>query len=504
VLFRSVATDLVTNAVNASVNLFLRDVSTGVTRLVGVNRDGTGTGVNSVNDLALNADGRYVAFGASATDLDPLAPSGTDQVYFWDRLAGTNRLVSINVTGTAEGSLWSDHPRITPDGRFVVFESYAYDLVTGDLNGEPDVFLRDMVLGCTVLVSVNANGTDSGAGSSGRASVSTNGQFVAFASQADDLVAGDKNWTGDVFLRDIQARTTVRVSTNDLGVEARSPVISPDGRYVAYMSGGDDAAMARGGGSSPAGLYVYDRIKSSNRLICETSDSSGRLMFSADSRFMAFESNNDQLVANDANGQTDVFVLNLTNGSISLVSVNCDGSGSGHSYSSRPAISGDGRFVAFNSDATDLAPGIHESTGVFLRDRLAGVTRLVSRNLQNTGGANSVAFRPVISDDGGTVAFESSAYDLTDNDANGRGDIFIWALATPSPSLTIARTNNQVQISWPASAGGWMLERTNALRTVSAPWPKVPPPYQTNGGVISVTITNTPAVGNQFFRLHKP
>jgi Tol biopolymer transport system component len=206
----------VANDTNGITNdIFVRDLQMGTTTLVSVNRFGTGSGSGESGSPpfispAISADGRYVVFSSLASDLVANDTNGTFDVFVRDLQMGTTALVSVNRFGTGSGNSASFFsPVISADGRFVAFPSLASDLVANDTNGTNDVFVRDLQMGTTVLVSVNQFGTGSGNGSSpptpqpSRYVISADGRFVAFQSEASDLVANDTNGTTDVFVRPV-------------------------------------------------------------------------------------------------------------------------------------------------------------------------------------------------------------------------------------------------------------------------------------------------------------
>ena len=189
---------------------FFVDVSGVVTRLVSINRFGTGSGngFSPANPPTISADGRFVAFASLASDLVANDTNGANDVFVRDLQLGTTTVVSINRFGTGSGNGSSSGARISLDGRFVAFASLASDLVANDTNGATgDVFVRDLQLGTTSLASVNRFGTGSGnnVSSDGVPAISADGRFLAFQSVASDLVANDTNGaTVDVFVRDLQ------------------------------------------------------------------------------------------------------------------------------------------------------------------------------------------------------------------------------------------------------------------------------------------------------------
>ena len=351
----------------------------GVTSRVSVASDGRQAIPNGYlyAQPAISADGRFVAFASSASNLVAGDTNGVPDVFVRDRLAGVTRRVSVGASGQANH--FSADPAISADGRFVAFESGASNLVAGDTNGKSDVFVRDRLAGVTRRVSVGVGGQANY--TSNIPAISADGRFVAFDSGASNLVAGDTNGTDDVFVWDRLAGVTRRVSVGGSG-------------------------QANNGSYSPA--------------------------VSADGRFVAFESFASNLVAGDTNGKADVFVRDRLAGVTRRVSVGAGGQA--NSDSGTPTISADGRFVAFLSGASNLVPGDTNGTyDVFVRDRLAGVTRQMS--VGAGGQANDYSAFPAISANGRSVAYESYASNLVRGDTNGALDVFVRdPLLGPAPS----------------------------------------------------------------------
>ena len=195
----------------------------------------------------LSHDGRYVLFSSTANNLMlatnnnpiPLNVPAMLNVFLRDRTNATTSLVSVNVSGVAGGNGDSVAIDISTNGRYALFESSASDLVPGDTNNATDVFVRDLVSGATVLVSVNTNGV-AGNGTSGSSAITPDGRYVAFVSTASDLVPSDTNGIPEIFVRDLQTGTTVLASVGAASTStlypspnSAAPVITPDGRYVA-------------------------------------------------------------------------------------------------------------------------------------------------------------------------------------------------------------------------------------------------------------------------------
>jgi len=369
VAFWSFASNLVPGDTNGLSDVFVRDRATGTTTLISVG-DGGLQGNGSSFDPSISADGRYVAFASDSDNLTPDDTDGTYDVFVRDRVAGTTTLVA------SDASRESVSPSISGEGRYVAF-------VSGDRNGNfLDVFVRDRVLGTTTLVSEAADGSN-GNSLSYSPSMSADGRYVAFVSRASNLVPEDTNTAEDVFVRSVAAGTTTRAS------------VASDG--------------------SQANLYGYSYSPS----------------ISADGRYVAFASSASNLVPEDTNAVTDVFVRDRVAGATTRVSVATDGS-QGNSYSHWPSLSADGRYVAFASNASNLAvPGATHSHGlnVFVADRLAGTTTQVSvANDGSPGNGSELGFSAPytsISADGRYVAFRSDASNLVSGHTNGAHDVFL-------------------------------------------------------------------------------
>jgi tricorn protease-like protein len=332
-----------------------------------------------------------VAFDSSASNLVPGDNNDARDIFVHNRKSGKTKRVNVRSNGNeAEGgeisfpggsfSLGSSAPSISPNGRFVAFQSVATNLVTGDDNGEDDIFVHDRKNGKTKRVSVRSNGTESD-GRNFSPSISADGLLVAFWSNATNLVGGDINGDDDVFVHNRENGKTKRVSVRSNGDEAE------------------------GGTSSQPSI-------------------------SANGRFVAFSSTATNLVPDDDNGDRDVFVHNRKNGKTKRVSVRSNGDEAegegGSSGSSSPSISPNGRFVAFRSDATNLVTGDNnESDDIFVHDRKNGRTKRVSVRSNGTEAEGGISSESSMSATGRVVAFSSTATNLVGGDANGVNDIFV-------------------------------------------------------------------------------
>jgi Tol biopolymer transport system component len=346
--------------------------------------------------------------------------------------------VSVDGAGIeGDGESYCIGPALSKDGRFVGFGSFATNLVSGDLNGRFDLFVRDRSTGVVERVSVDSAGGEGNGAAHLPLSITPDGRFVAFASDADNLVAGDTNGATDVFVRDRATGTTERVSVDSAGGESKGgkskiggeyPSLSADGRYVAFTGYGDDLVAGDSNGS--ADVFVHDRTTGATERV--SVDSAGaqagggslQPVLSADGHTVAFASEADDLVAGDANHAWDVFVRDLVSGVTERVSVDSLGlEGNGDSY--RPSLSDSGSIVVFTSLAKNLVAGdANQATDVFVHDRASGLTERVS--VDSSGGeAAGGSEYATVSSDGNRIAFDSQAANLVAGDTNGQWDVFL-------------------------------------------------------------------------------
>jgi Tol biopolymer transport system component len=376
VAFKSSATNLVAGDLNGLDDAFVHDRQTGTTECVSVDLAGLpGNGASALFGIAISSDGRFVAFQSEATNLIVSDLGGYRDIFVRDRQTGTTECVSVDSAGN-QGNYHSRFPSISPDGRFVSFSSAASNLAPGDTNGLVDVFLRDRLNGTTVRISVDSTGAEANQQSL-LSAVSADGRFVAFDSTATNLVAGDTNGVRDIFLRDVLNGTTVRVSVDAGGaqgnLDSANPCISADGRFVAF----DSAASNLVPGDTNAVRDAFMRDLQTGTIERVSVDAGGVQgtgnstypALSADGRFVAFDSAASNLVAGDTNAFRDCFVRDRQSGTVERVSVDTAGT-QGDSLSSIPSLSANGGRVAFQSYATNLVAGdTNVLYDVFLRDR---------------------------------------------------------------------------------------------------------------------------------------
>ncbi len=321
---------------------------------------------------------------------------------------------------------------ISADGRYVVFESAASNLVPGDTNGFEDIFVHDRWTGATERVSVDSSGAQADSESYAPA-ISADGRYVAFESVADNLVPGDTNVWGDYFVHDRLSGTTERVNVDSSGAQAdyssgyAAPAISADGRYVAFQSEADN--LVAGDTNVAQDVFVHDRQTGATEMVSvDSAGIQGTIdsvlpSISADGRFVAFMSLANNLAVGDTNVASDVFVHDRQTGTTEIVSVDSSGV-AGWSDASFPSISSDGRYVAFDT-LTNLEGGIPNGyIDVYVHDRQTGTTELVSADSTGAEG-NGVSDRASLSADGRFVVFESQATSLVPGDTNALSDIYV-------------------------------------------------------------------------------
>ncbi len=422
----------------------------GNTTRVSVASDGTQSNNDSYNP-SISADGRFVAFESEATNLVSGDTNNFRDIFVHDRQTGQTTRVSVASDGT-QSNQHSYNPSISADGRFVAFESVASNLVSGDTNNHPDIFVHDRQTGQTTRVSVASDGAQANDFSS-NPSISADGRYVAFISVANNLVSGgdtepptlpsttslpnntasgDTGVDHDVFVHDRQTGATTLVSVAMDGSEgngySEEVSISADGRYVAFRSGASN--LVSGDTNNHPDIFVRDLQTNQTTRVSVASDGTQANNFSfepsisADGRYVAFMSWADNLVSGDTNSDWDVFVHDRQTGATIRVSV-ATGGGQAAGRSQSPSISADGRYVAFASSASNLVSGdTNNHPDIFVHDRQTGVTMRVS--VASDGTQTFVfSFDPSISADGRYVAFGSEADNLVSGDTNGRYDIFV-------------------------------------------------------------------------------
>ena len=411
-------------------------VAAGTTERVSVASDGS-EGDDGSTFATMSPDGRYVAFRSLASNLVAGDTNAACDIFVHDRETGATERVSVASDGTeGNGDCWF-FPSFSADGRYVSFESEASNLVPDDTNGVVDVFVHDRQTGFTERVSIASDGAQallSGGMATviGGPSLSADGRYVAFHSQAWNLVSGDANDAFDIFVHDRQTGVTERVSIVSDGAEGNShsysPSISADGRYVAFQSEASD--LVPDDTNAAFDVFVHDRQTGATERMSLAGDGAQGNQhsffpsISADGRYLTFQSDATNLVAYDTNGVGDVFVRDRDTGEIERVSLGSDGT-QGNQDSGGASISGSGRYVAFESAASGLVPGDgNDARDVFVRDRDTGTTELLSVADDGAQGGGDSGLSSM-SADGRHVSFYSAASDLVADDTNDAIDVFV-------------------------------------------------------------------------------
>ena len=371
---------------NYNTDIFIRDFVENTISLVSVGNGSVVANGNSQN-ADISGGGRYVVFESNADNLVPenvLEDSGGyNDIFFKDLKTNTTQRISLAYNGYQANDSSYD-PQISNNGRYVVFESDADNLVPDDTIGNRDIFIRDLFEGTIERVSLTADNTETYSNSY-NPSVSADGRYVVFESDGSDFVAGDSNsyYTTDIFVRDLVEDTTKRVSVAIDGFSGNSSSddasISTNGRYVVFESNADN--LVPDDTNNRTDIFVRDLIEGTTRRVSvagdgfdtEANDNSYNASISANGRYVFFESFADNLISGDTNGSSDIFVRDLVNGTTERVSVTNDpeeSQGNGSSFTS--SISADGRYVAFNSDASNFVfedEVYYAPRDIFLRDR---------------------------------------------------------------------------------------------------------------------------------------
>lgn len=494
VAFLSEASNLVAGDTNGIGDIFVRDRVAGTTTRVSVTD--TGEQANRMaNGPTISADGRYVVFSSSATNLAPEHPRVVTSVFIHDRERATTRLVSVGATDST-----SHVAAVDGSGRYVAFVSGSALLAPGDNNGTSDLFVRDLVLGVTRPLSVHPDGRFPASSSGGPIALSANGAYVAFgsraselvgdalarsllyvapttrtsdvervsvgpggvegssdtvavnagnestrrlalshdgrycafASRADNLVPGDTNGLADAFRRDRQAGTVTTASVGLTGGELALGVsevsLSPDGRWLAFVSSA--STLVSGDSNAVDDVFMRDLEAGATLWVSRAMGpadglgSSRGVHVGGAGRCVVFTSTVPNLVAGDVNGVADVYLYDLEREQIERISVGLGGVNA-NGASDSPFVTPDCRQVAFVSVATNLVPNDNNAWGdVFVRDRTLSTTSRVS--VTSTGAeGNGASYSPALSDDGRVVAFESDATNFQAGDGAGLRDVFV-------------------------------------------------------------------------------
>ena len=500
---------------------------------------------DDVRNVVLSANGRYATYSTAATDLVAGASGETgENVYIWDRDApalAANRLVSHDAgSALVRGNRDSSEPRISHDGRYLVFGSWATNLVAGaETNWQLNIYLWDRDAAASEAIRLVSHTPSSspptgGDGFSFDARISGDGRFVTFTTSSTDLgpdpVRGpvhelEPNPPGGasgppappppptniyIWNRDAPtASANQRVSIPDErqgdqhDVHANESVVSDDGRYVAYRSFTRDFAPGLPDPVlPPTDIFLWDREApgpSAHRLVSHStagvavSSNAEALQpaLSGDGSVVAFTSSATDLVAGDLYF-TDVFAAETAALEVELVSglssllpwpAATGSAGSGTAYAPGPTVSEDGRFAVFTSGAIDLAPGLAgpASWNVYLWDAFTRRARLVSRafdnaNRRSDGGSGSA----YLSADGRWIYFQSDATDLVAGSSGGTdSNVYLWdrdapaasaiRLVSHTPAGATVRSNSECRWMSPSADGRYISYTSDSTDLIPGP-----------------------------------
>ncbi len=412
-----------------------------VTSRVSVRSDGGQAAGQSVSP-SISADGQWITYTSFAPNLVDNDTNNGRDVFLFDRDTGLTRRVSVRSNGD-QATGQSYHPAISADGRWITYTSNAANLAHNDTNNSADVFLFDRDTGFTRRVSVLSNGDQATGGESVFPAISADGRWITYYSGATNLVDNDTNDTTDVFLFDRDTGLTRRVSVRSNGDQVTGggswhPAISADGRWITYTSFAPN--LVDNDTNDTTDVFLFDRDTGVTRRVSVRSNGdqatggySGHPAISADGRWITYTSNAANLVDNDTNNTEDVFLFDRDTGLTRRVSVRSNGDqATGYSY--LPAINADGRWTTYMSFAANLVDNdTNNTTDVFLFDRDSGVTRRVSVRSDGgqAGGSSGARLdeeeedHPAISAEGQWITYHLGATNLVDDDTNTTADVFL-------------------------------------------------------------------------------
>jgi Tol biopolymer transport system component len=459
VAFSSNGPNLVTNSLVGDYHLYVRDLLLAVTTLVDADTNGVGCSVGPSTAPRLSADGRSVAFESFDANLVADDRNHAYDLFLRDMLIGTNELISVHhptlPSGSPNGPSLVGPFSVSGSGRYIAFGSDGDNLVANDTNGFRDVFVRDLLLGTTTLVSANTNGVPADNLSSEPA-ISSDARYVAFTSSADDLVPGDTNKTQDVFIRDLQSGTTFLVSSNRNGTgpgnnTSYSPIVIAGGRFVLFRSKATD--LTAGSFTGTENLFLRDLQLATNYALT-TSGVLGAAV-TPDGRLIAYGGSNaivylwDTLAAETiyTNALGPAFCLGISPDGNRLACLTTNtlfalDRAASTKWQIGPALAVPHSNLRFSADSRFLtyAGPVSGTNQVFLYDFQTGTNLLLS---QAPGGlADGLSDSPDISADAHLVAYRSFATNLTPGDGNGVPDLFLYDVFTGSTSLLSATRFN--------------------------------------------------------------
>jgi Tol biopolymer transport system component len=452
-VFASSAKNIATNEDKSlNLQLFRFDLPAGGTALISINQNNEPANAEAAS-VAISSNANQIVFASRANNLVPNDTNQASDIFLWEASNSNPRLVSVAVDGTSSAANpsplasrpLSENPKLSEHGRRVVFESYSTNLVANPKDpARRDIFARDLSSNITTLVSINTNGT--GANADVRLPVvSPDGRFVSFVSSATDLVPVEIPHGEHLFVRDLENGTTTWLSRDllTMGEYTNTP---PGYRFVDHAMSADGKIFAykiTHPSTPQVWVYRYDLNEDATLLLSLGSFDRSAPQLSPDGRFTAYEDG------------SSIYVWDQLLNSNILVTVSSTGSTPANGVSQTPALSRDGRYVAFVSSASDLvmntANGLFQ---VFLRDLQSGTTRLLSRSTNGVAANAGHEFVvPALAPDGSSVAFESDATNLVDNDGNNSSDIFLYDVSTETLRVVSESNSAKPATSRPQPSG---------------------------------------------------
>lgn len=373
----------------------------------------------------ISADGRYVAFDSEATNLTAVDVNNAGDVFLRDLILGTTSLISLTSTGTqVDGG--SGNPSISGDGHFVAFESDSTNLTgTADTNGFTDIYVKDTQTGTVARASLTSTSGEPNSDSTWP-SISGDGRYVVFDSDADNLVPNDTNGAGDIFVRDMQTGTTlgVSISGNAGGFDGS---ISLDGRFVVFNSSSSNLVPDDANGVMDVFVYSVQTGQimraSVNSSGVQGDHSSIEPSISGDGRYVTFSSSSNNFTTLDTYGYSHLYVRDMQMGTTTLASYKDGYVMVGESDSSE--IAANGRYIVFSFD--DKGDGMPDRW-LYIHDREANITKMVVSRTSDYFGSAAL---PSISADGRLITFVSSANSFVADDTNGVRDVFVKEVSFP-------------------------------------------------------------------------